>query len=260
MIKLLDWTHNNDGTSKYRFAIDRGSQFKISDGIPIYKFLLNNGYNIDEYETRRIFPGIIRSHVFFRQALDDLTEAIIEVEDEPMNTWELDKSLYRHLSNSMYGVSPFKDAVMYCTNNIKAIEDARKMNYTAKDSNYCTNDIKATEEVTKMNYNECSKKELTPHEKQMRHISKAKAMLGATGITKVIFNDMATIVFWRDGSKTVVKCMECDFYSKETAIAIAYFKHLVGGENYHYVMDALTGNKGEKVKAASGRVITIKGD
>ena len=30
-----------------------------------------------------------------------------------------------------------------------------------------------------------------------------------SGIKKVIFNPPATIVFWEDGSKTVVKCREC---------------------------------------------------
>ena len=30
-----------------------------------------------------------------------------------------------------------------------------------------------------------------------------------SGIKNVIFNPPATIVFWEDGSKTVVKCQEC---------------------------------------------------
>ena len=31
-------------------------------------------------------------------------------------------------------------------------------------------------------------------------------------ITKVIFADPATIIFWSDGTKTVVKCEETDIY------------------------------------------------
>ena len=45
-------------------------------------------------------------------------------------------------------------------------------------------------------------------------------------ITKVIFNDPATIVFWSDGTKTVVKCSEDDEYDMETGLAMAVCKKL----------------------------------
>ena len=38
------------------------------------------------------------------------------------------------------------------------------------------------------------------------------------GIVKVIFNNPATIVYWLDGTKTVVKCQPGDVYSKETGL------------------------------------------
>ena len=41
------------------------------------------------------------------------------------------------------------------------------------------------------------------------------------GIKKVIFNDPATIVFWNDGSKTVVKCQEGDIFDPEKGLAMA---------------------------------------
>ncbi len=43
-------------------------------------------------------------------------------------------------------------------------------------------------------------------------------------IENVIFNDPATIVFWSDGSKTVVKCQDGDTFSKETGLAMAIAK------------------------------------
>lgn len=47
-------------------------------------------------------------------------------------------------------------------------------------------------------------------------------------ITKVIFNDPATIVFWSDGTKTVAKCSDEDYYDKTTGLAIAVCKKIMG--------------------------------
>lgn len=52
-------------------------------------------------------------------------------------------------------------------------------------------------------------------------------------IKKVIFNDPATIVFWEDGSKTVVKCQDGDVYDPEKGLAIAISKKALGNQgNY----------------------------
>ena len=47
-------------------------------------------------------------------------------------------------------------------------------------------------------------------------------------ITKVIFNDPATIVFWSDGTKTVSKCHPDDYYDKYTGLAMAICKKILG--------------------------------
>lgn len=47
-------------------------------------------------------------------------------------------------------------------------------------------------------------------------------------ISKVIFNNPATIVIWADGTKTVVKCQEGDVYSKETGLALCIAKKALG--------------------------------
>lgn len=49
---------------------------------------------------------------------------------------------------------------------------------------------------------------------------------------KVIFNDPATIVFWKDGTKTVVKCMEGDTYNPEVGLAMCVCKK-VFDKKYH---------------------------
>lgn len=53
-------------------------------------------------------------------------------------------------------------------------------------------------------------------------------------IKGVIFNEPATIVFWADGSKTIVKCQKGDTYSKEVGLAMAIVKKVYGNNgNYN---------------------------
>lgn len=52
-------------------------------------------------------------------------------------------------------------------------------------------------------------------------------------IKNVIFNYPATIVFWADGDKTVVKCQNNDFFDAEKGLAMAIIKKMNGGKgNY----------------------------
>lgn len=52
-------------------------------------------------------------------------------------------------------------------------------------------------------------------------------------IKNVIFNNPATIVFWTDGTKTVVKCGELDDYDPEKGLAMAIAKKALGNKgNY----------------------------
>ena len=46
----------------------------------------------------------------------------------------------------------------------------------------------------------------------------------------VIFNPPATIVFWEDGEKTVVKCGEGEAYDKEKGLAMAFCKRVWGNK------------------------------
>ena len=53
---------------------------------------------------------------------------------------------------------------------------------------------------------------------------------GYLKIDRVIFNDPATVVYWQDGSKTVVKCQPGDTFSKETGLALAFMKRALGNK------------------------------
>lgn len=54
------------------------------------------------------------------------------------------------------------------------------------------------------------------------------------GIKDVIFNDPATIVFWVDGSKTVVKCQPGETFDPEKGLAMAISKKVLGNDYGYY--------------------------
>lgn len=53
-------------------------------------------------------------------------------------------------------------------------------------------------------------------------------------IKKVIFNNPATIVYWKDGTKTVVKANGEDVFDKEMGLAMAIAKKALGNEGNYY--------------------------
>ena len=52
-------------------------------------------------------------------------------------------------------------------------------------------------------------------------------------IKDVIYNDPATIVFWEDGTKTVVKC-ENEKFDPEKGLAMAFSKKMLGNKGNYY--------------------------
>ena len=53
-------------------------------------------------------------------------------------------------------------------------------------------------------------------------------------ITKVIFNNPATIVFWSDGKKTVIKCAGDEAFDEEKGLAMAISKRVLGNQGNYY--------------------------
>ena len=53
-------------------------------------------------------------------------------------------------------------------------------------------------------------------------------------IENVIFNDPATIVFWADGSKTVVKCGDGDTFDPEKGLSMAISKKYLGNKGSYF--------------------------
>ena len=52
-------------------------------------------------------------------------------------------------------------------------------------------------------------------------------------IKSVIYNDPATIVFWEDGTKTVVKCKN-EKFDPEKGLAMAFSKKMLGNKGNYY--------------------------
>ena len=53
-------------------------------------------------------------------------------------------------------------------------------------------------------------------------------------IKKVIFNEPATIIFWKNGCKTVVKCQDDEPFDPEKGLAMAIAKYALGNEGNYY--------------------------
>lgn len=51
-------------------------------------------------------------------------------------------------------------------------------------------------------------------------------------VKEVIFHDPATIVYWGDGTKTVVKCMEGDIFNPELGMAMCMLKRMLDPPSY----------------------------
>lgn len=82
-----------------------------------------------------------------------------------------------------------------------------------KELRYCRNDV----EITKKAYNSFFGAKNT----------------ATMGIRKVIFNDPATIIFWNDGTKTVVKA-DGEAFDPEKGMAMAISKKMLGNEGNYY--------------------------
>lgn len=62
----------------------------------------------------------------------------------------------------------------------------------------------------------------------------ARAAMSTASIKNVIFASPATIVYWSDGSKTVVKCSEKDVFDPEKGLAMAIAKRCGGNKGSYY--------------------------
>lgn len=73
-----------------------------------------------------------------------------------------------------------------------------------------------------------------PSAKQILNLYKNYSQLCNLEIKKVLYKNPATIVFWTDGSKTVIKCQKNDKYDPEKGLAMAILKKMNGNTGHYY--------------------------
>lgn len=98
---------------------------------------------------------------------------------------------------------------------------------------------------------ECIKIDIKNTEQAMYHAKAwSKPMFwgaNVTNIEKVIFNNPATIVIWKDGTKTVVKRQKGERWDKEKGLAMAIVKKVFGNKgNYCNLFKKWIDNDQEK--------------
>ena len=79
-------------------------------------------------------------------------------------------------------------------------------------------------------------KKIKKFEEEIKMADKTRFDMYKPTVKKVIFSEPATIVFWTDNTKTIVKCGENDIFDPEKGVAMACMKKLLGtnktGSNY----------------------------
>ena len=101
----------------------------------------------------------------------------------------------------------------------------------------------------------------TGHTKR-RHNSgkKSTSATNTAAIKDAIFAPPATIVYWSDGSKTVVKCSEKDVFDPEKGLAMAIAKRCGGNKgSYYKEIQNWVEKSGKKYpgKPAAGKTVNL---
>lgn len=89
---------------------------------------------------------------------------------------------------------------------------------------------------------------------------KTASAMSTAAIKDVIFATPATIVYWSDGSKTVVKCSEKDVFDPEKGLAMAIAKRCGGNKgSYYKEIQSWVEKSGKKYpgKPAAGKTVDL---
>ena len=74
----------------------------------------------------------------------------------------------------------------------------------------------------------------TEYEIGINHMRDHKTTEARPQMKKVVFNDPATVIYWTDGTKTLVKCQPGDRFDPLLGFLLAVFKKSAGNKsNYN---------------------------
>lgn len=217
--RYLDWLYistdyNNIAPGDY-LVFQNGCNHKVSY-VDIFKYSTMPGY-CSKYvcdDGRSVTFSWIISRINIvrteRKVVDytedNLSKFIDACLGDIQNNHILPSSVAKAILNSYYGIHSFKDrepAECKCSKS-------NAIRYGFRQAAIYTDDP-----ISKTYY------EIV---KEMQKMNKSIKKPVTNPIEKVIFNPPATIVFWKDGSKTVVKT-QGDVFNPETGLAMAISRH-----------------------------------
>lgn len=135
-------------------------------------------------------------------------------------TAEFSEAFQQYTENNTFNVI---DSIGSVARHIKAIHDI----YDNKNCNNC----KYSEvSIFKEPCNRCGYNRNNFEPKKSNKTEAKVTNMSDVRIKKVIFNKPYTIVLWKDGSKTMIKCCENDVYDKEKGLALCIAKKTYGNK------------------------------
>lgn len=180
--------------------------------------IIEEGIIVEEEETKEMDkPVIIQSHFYFKghsvtmyvKKIDLITNAVKYTKDKK-NARRF--SCIENAEEFIKCYKPHSPQIVYC-HDISSLDAPEYSTPVC----YCAEDVIATTELMREICN------------MEREIS-----MRVPEIKNVIFNNPATIVFWADGTKTVVKCQKDEIYDPEKGIAMAISKKALGNKYDYY--------------------------
>lgn len=150
-------------------------------------------------------------------------------------------------SNVLIGWSSYQDiTIKRCREGyLLSLPDATKFSITLEERNYCLNDVNVTKALFNSfygvtgNFGRRNGKQdmldsmLYGYAAKDCALQNAKPFVFQLEITNVIYNDPATIVFWSDNTKTIVKATN-EKFDPEKGLAMAIAKKYYGNQGNYF--------------------------
>lgn len=207
--KYLEWLHMDDNYSDVApgdyLTFPSGRNVKVLC-LVICKYISLPGYYVIyecDYGTRIPYTFTLKEN--------NVTPGERNVVDYTDLT-----SIAKGLLNSYYGIHSFKDEEPGGCQCEKPIDRGYGFKHAMIYSEPFTIDKNETDKMCSIDTFDIIK--------EMQKMKKSIKKPVTNPIEKVIFNPPATIVFWKDGSKTVVKA-QGDVFNPETGLAMAISRH-----------------------------------
>lgn len=206
---------------------------------------------LDSYVNQEAFIRDFVCHLTDRMSkeIPTLAEFIERSAGITLNQQEM--KMKNALMNSVYGMWPIRPIDHPCETKMVMIHEngcgmlihptfmevkplsageemEMSMSFHVVDGHLCTNDMKYCSDAIRdilRTWGSTSKPEFTILDPE-KAVNEKKA--------GVIFNPPATIVYWADGTKTVVKCMKDQEYDPVAGLAMCFMKKALGNGNAHH--------------------------